>query len=276
MADTHEAGFWRQLRAGTHPADPLGLAAVPAVLVAVYLLPTPIKWGLVFDYARPTALSAYAAHFVHFDPAHLFVNLGSYLLLAPTAYALAVLADERARFWVVFVTLVTVLPLALSALNLALVRPRVGYGFSGLSMGLLAAAGLSAVEYTATRLSAGWCSRGDAPLVFFAETALMALAVRPHTTATLTVAAVAGVVAAGYAVAVGRRLLAADPRFRPAAGRPGFTELAVVAVVTLVGFPGVAFPADPAGDGSVLNLYTHLLGFAVTFVAAYSLPEIDG
>ncbi|MEZ3145354.1 hypothetical protein [Halobaculum sp. MBLA0143] len=275
MDDAVETGFWRLLRTGSRPVDLVGLVAVPVVLVAVYALPTGVKRGLVFDYTHPTLLSAYTAHFVHFDPTHLLVNLGSYLLLAPTAYALAVFAGEQARFRVVFVVLVTALPVTLSALNLAVVRPRIGYGFSGLSMGLLAVTGLLVVEYTAQTLSAGWCSRADAPLVFFVEATLIALAVRPHTTATLAVAAGAAVVAAGYAVAVGRRARAADSLLHPTARRPGFAELAVVACVALAGFPAVAFPANPTGDGTVLNLYTHLLGFAVTFVAAYSLPEID-
>ena len=90
----------------------------------------------MFDYATPTLLTAYTAHFVHFDPAHLSINLGSYLLLVPVTYALAALSDELSRFRVAVVTLHTAVPLALSGLNLALVRPRVGYGFSGVAASL--------------------------------------------------------------------------------------------------------------------------------------------
>lgn len=270
------ATFRFRLQARAATADALALAGVPVVLCAVYALPEPIKRGLVFDYATPTLLTAYTAHFVHFDPAHLSVNLGSYVLLVPVAYALAALSDELSRFRVAVVTLHTAVPLALSALNLAIVRPRVGYGFSGVAMGLLALTALFASEYTATRLATGWWRRGDAPLVFFAEVTLIALAVRPRSLETLAVAGGAATVAAGYLLVVARRVQAAGRTFSRTASRVGFGELGVVAGIVLVGFPVVAFPADPAGDGTVLNLYTHLLGFALTFVAAYALPEIDG
>jgi hypothetical protein len=115
------ATFRFRLQARAATADALALAGVPVVLCAVYALPEPIKRRLVFDYATPTLLTAYTAHFVHFDPAHLSVNLGSYVLLVPVAYALAALSDELSRFRVAVVTLHTAVPLALSALNLAMV-----------------------------------------------------------------------------------------------------------------------------------------------------------
>ena len=272
----HTVTFGVRLRTRTTTLDALALAGVPVVLCAVYALPEPIKRGLVFDYATPTLLTAYTAHFVHFDPAHLFVNLGSYVLLVPVAYALAALSDDLSRFRVAVVTLHTAVPLALSALNLAIVRPRVGYGFSGVAMGLLALTALFASKYTATRLATGWWRRGDAPLVFCAEVTLIALAVRPRSLETLAVAGGAATVTAGYLLVVARRVQAAGRTFSRTASRVGFGELGLVAGIVLAGFPAVAFPADPAGDGTVLNLYTHLLGFALTFVAAYALPEIDG
>jgi len=268
--------FGVRLRTRAAAVDALALGCVPVVLCAVYALPEPIKRGLVFDYATPTLATAYTAHFVHFELAHLSVNLGSYLLLVPVAYALAALSDSLSRFRVAAITLHTAVPLALSGLNLALVRPRIGYGFSGVAMGLLALTALFAVEYTATRLATGWCRREDAPLVFFAEAALIALAVRPRDPATLAIAGGAATVTAGYLVVVARRVRTTGRTFAPTASRAGFGELGIVAAVVLVGFPVVAFPADPAGGGTVLNLYTHLLGFAVTFVAAYAVPSIDG
>ncbi|ERH13932.1 MAG: hypothetical protein J07HB67_00185 [halophilic archaeon J07HB67] len=269
----YTAMFRVRLRARATRADAVCLACVPVVLCAVYALPESVKRGLVFEYATPTVFTAYTAHFVHFDPAHLSVNLGSYLLLVPITYALAALADELPRFRVAVVTLHTAVPLALSGLNLTLVRPRVGYGFSGMTMGLLALTALFAVTYTDRQLTTSWCRRGDAPLVFFAEVTLIALAVQPHTPATTGVAGGAAAVAAGYLVVVGRRARTTGRVFTRTADRAGFGELGIVAGVVLVGVPTVV---APTGDGTVFNLYTHLLGFAVTFVAVYALPEADG
>lgn len=34
-------------------------------------------------------------------------------------------------------------------------------------------------------------------------------------------------------------------------------------------FPFVAFPAAPAGGGQVVNIYLHVLGYTLGFIAAY-------
>jgi hypothetical protein len=41
--------------------------------------------------------------------------------------------------------------------------------------------------------------------------------------------------------------------------------------VIAVGYPVVGFPSDPAGGGSVVNLYVHLLGFCLGFIAPFAL-----
>jgi len=41
-----------------------------------------------------------------------------------------------------------------------------------------------------------------------------------------------------------------------------------------VAYPFVAFPADPFQDGAVVNLYTHLFGFAIGFIAAYTFQML--
>jgi hypothetical protein len=47
-------------------------------------------------------------------------------------------------------------------------------------------------------------------------------------------------------------------------------------VVVFLSYPFVAFPSNPIGDGTVVNLYTHLLGFALGFISTYSLRIVTG
>jgi hypothetical protein len=55
--------------------DLLALAAVPAVLLAVFALPEATRRSLAFAYHDPTTLTALSAHYLHFDADHLLANL---------------------------------------------------------------------------------------------------------------------------------------------------------------------------------------------------------
>ena len=268
------SGLVAELRSKVRPWDLVALLVVPILLVGVGTLPVELRRAFVFDYRAPTLVTAYTAHFVHLTPSHLLVNVVSYLLIAPIGYALAVVSDRREEYLIGFVASLLALPLVLSYLNLVFVRPRVGYGFSGVAMGLVALLAFELFAYVETRLSR-CLSQEDAAVVFFAEIGLMAAVVRPHTTATVAIAVAAFVLAVGYALAIGRVLWAEDRVWTDRVGEAGYVELGAAAVVLLVGFPFVAFPPDPTGDGTVLNLYTHLLGFALAFLAAFIRPVLE-
>jgi drug/metabolite transporter (DMT)-like permease len=61
---------------------------------------------------------------------------------------------------------------------------------------------------------------------------------------------------------------------RAAAAMAGHFELFAVGLVAFLAFPFVAFPADPVADGAVVNLYVHVLGYALAFVATYASIEV--
>jgi hypothetical protein len=54
----------------------------------------------------------------------------------------------------------------------------------------------------------------------------------------------------------------------------GHAELLVIAVVIVVGYPAIAFPAEPSVPGGTLNLLTHLLGYILGFLPAYLTPGL--
>lgn len=266
------------LRLG-HAVDPVALATVPAALVAVFALPLSVRRDLVLAYTDPTLLTAFAAHFVHLDAAHLVTNLAVYALVVPAVYLLCVLSGRRTEFYVAGVAFVVAFPLALSALDVALVRPRVGYGFSGVNAAFFGFLPIALFGYLPARLGVPVAVR-DAPSLFFAGSALVAVVAVPPSTASLSVAAVAVLAATAYVhecypalAPLYRRLLALPTTY------PGYAELAVVGAGAFAAFPLAAFPADPASDGVVVNLYAHLLGYALAFIASYvtfSLVGLDG
>ncbi|OYR69144.1 hypothetical protein DJ79_04025 [Halorubrum ezzemoulense] len=268
--------FSQEMLAGVRATDLLVLLAVPAVLLAVFALPEATRRSLAFAYADPTVPSAFAAHYVHLGTDHLLGNLVGYGLLAGVGYALAVLGGRRRLFFTSLATYLGAFPFALSALNLAVPRDAIGFGFSGINMAL---AGLFPILWYcyAREHFAPAASLRALPAVFFALVGWIALLALPVSTT--------GIGVAGLAIGVAGALLAvlyaasSEVRFPPAvrthaaavASRPGYGELLVVGGLVAVGYPVVGFPSDPSGGGSVVNLYVHLLGFCLGFIGPFAL-----
>lgn len=247
------------------PTDLAVMVGIPALLVAVYLLPLPVRRSLTLSYLDPRPLTAVASHFVHLRLPHLAANLVGYLIVVPTGYALAAAAGRRREFRVAAAAVLAALPVALSALNVAFPRPRVGFGFSGIVMGFLGLVPVAAFWYLDARVDG--VSVRDAPMLFLVGLAVAAVAA-PIGVVGLAVGGVAIVGALAYLR--GTDLTLGALRALP----PGGLELVAVAVVVVAGYPVVAFPADPRVQGGVLNLYAHLLGYALAFIPAYLTPGL--
>lgn len=126
--------FRQELVASVRASDLAVLLAVPVLLLAIFTLPESTRRSLAFAYADPTAVTAFTAHYVHLDVGHLAGNVAGYALLAGVGYALAVLGDSRRFFLTALATFLLVFPFVLSALNLAVPRDAIGFGFSGINM----------------------------------------------------------------------------------------------------------------------------------------------
>jgi hypothetical protein len=258
----------RELLGRVRLVDLLVVATVPAVLVVVYALPRVHKLQFALSYTDPTVLTAYTMHFVHLAEIHLVSNLLGYLLVVPLAYVFSVQSGRRRLFWVSFVTFLVAFPLVLSGLNVLLVRPRVGVGFSGINMAFV---GLLTVTWTGFvgRRLVSTVSLADAPLGFFAGSAVIGTLAAAYSPLGVVVAVAAALAAVGYLLSL------ADDRgalraVRRAMFHTGEFELAVwglgVSLVLLIG----AFPPDPYRDGAILNVFTHLLGYCLGFIVPYA------
>ncbi|MFB6131353.1 MAG: hypothetical protein ABEJ28_11095 [Salinigranum sp.] len=206
-------------------------------------------------------------HFDHLAAGHLAANLLGYLLIVPLTYALSALSGRRAWFYAGFVTYLAVFPPVLSALNVLLVRPRIGLGFSGINMAFLGLLPLMLVSYVEVGLGT-FDAEEHAPLLFFAGAALIGALTLPYSRTDGLAGGLAAVTAVAYA-----RPLWAEPRsigaaFRRAIGRPGAVELVCCGLVTFVAVLAAAFPPHP-GRGGILNVYLHVLGYCLGFIVPY-------
>lgn len=253
----------------TRAVDVVLLGLVPAVLVGVFLLPPSVvdAWRLAI--LHPTWKEAFLSHFVHGSPSHLVANLAGYVILAPLAYVLCLSAGRRREFLVAFATFLLALPFALSWLDVVLVRPSIGYGFSGIDMALLGLVALAVGWHVEARFDAP-LDDSHAPLVFFVGAAVIAANAVPPSplrSAALGLAAVAGVVYVRSAVVAAGGL--GHLVSRRDALVPGRVELTLAGLLVVALFPLAAFPPNPAHAGVILNVYEHALGYCFGFVAPY-------
>lgn len=260
--------FGGAVRESVRLVDILALLAVPVALFAVFSLPESTRQVLAFSYREPDLLAAYAANFVHLERGHLALNAGGYLVVASVAYLLSAVSGHRGRFFAAFATILLAFPVALSYLNLAVPRAGSTVGFSGLLM--------SFVGYLPVAIAGSLRTTFDieSPLdvagsLFFGGLALIAVLVVP-TTVGFGVAAASVLAAALFGLsAVGDGSGDRSPGLGGAVRASGHVELLGAAVVSFVGYTVAAFPLDPVVGGAVVNLYAHLLGYALGFIVMY-------
>lgn len=273
MEPARRPSFLDAVREAVRRRECLGLAAVPALLVGVFLLPEPIRRTLTFAYVDPSVVTAVTAHFVHFSVDHLLANVLGYVVLAGLGYVLAALGDCRRLFGVAAATYLLAFPPVLSVLNLAVPRRAVTYGFSGINMAFAGLLPVVLAVYAGRRLDARIRVR-HAPVVFFAALTLVAVSL-PRSWVTLGLAAAATLGTAGYVGTALSALRTAERADRsPSGPRSGWVDVFVVGVAAVLGFAVAGFPAVPARSGSVVNLYVHLLGFCLAFIAPYVAVEV--
>jgi hypothetical protein len=248
----------------SHRATAL-LASVPVLLISLYALPRTVRVDFALAYGDPSLVSAYTGHFVHLSLFHLLGNLLVYVLVVPTAFALASHSGRRRLFWAAFVTVLCAFPVTLSVLNLVFERSALGVGFSGLNMAFVGLLAVLLVDYLAVHYP-GYVDRTQATWLFIATVGLIGALTIPspvhEIVGTLVVCGVGLLAPSTNAVVLGpvrNRFLATDG-----------SEVALLAGLLLCWVLVVAFPADVATDGTIINVYTHLLGYCLGFQVSYA------
>lgn len=267
---TRTEPFGKALRQAVRLTDLLVLAGIAGALVAVHALERGTRESLVFDTTAPTATTAYTGHFVHLTDLHLIGNLAVYVPAVSIAYLLCVLSGRRQLFWTALVTLLVVFPFALSALQLVFPRERLIYGFSGITAGIVGLAGFALVGYLRETIAPGI---GDehAPAILLAMGGATALIALPGRAWRLEIGLGALALALLYVgAAVRTQGLPGRERLRAALGRPGYLELAGAGAGLLIGYPFVAFQEAVVPGSGVVDVYVHLLGYALAFIVVFA------
>ena len=276
-----DESFWAALRDAVRVRDCLALASVPIVVALLFArLTTPDRRQLAFEYADPSIVTAFTAHYVHFEFEHLVANLVGFVLLVGTAYVLAVLAGRRGLFGVAAVTYLGAFPFVLSGLNLTMTRNAVGYGLSGVNMAFAGLLGLILVAYARQRVDDRIRMR-YAPVVFFLAAGAVSLLAIPLGPLAVGIAAACVLAATAYVVTAWRTVVGhstgpGTARVSPAEpARSGrWLDVGVLGAAVFAGGLYVAFPEPGSPDDVVVNLYVHLLGFCLGFLVPYVAVEL--
>ena len=252
------------------------LALIPAgviisIIIGVFSLTESTRRTLSFAYADPSLWTAYTAPFVHLSAAHLTGNIAVFLLVSGTFYALSRHTRTPWLFLGALVAALSIFPVTISLLNLAVPRDAVTYGFSGVNMALVGFLPTAIGRYMEAK-------RGrpvDTTLLltaFFVSVGGIAILAVPRSALTLAVgtSGVALSVLFGWAfVRRERRLTDTRERWRTAAVDPAVVAGVGTWLVLLV----AAFPQTVASGGSVTNVYVHFVGYALGFMTAYFAHE---
>jgi membrane associated rhomboid family serine protease len=244
-----------------------------SIIIIVFGLAEPTRRTLSFAYADPSLWTAYTAPFVHFSVEHLAGNVAVFLLVSGTFYALSRHRRPPWLFLGALVAALSIFPVTLSLLNLAVPRNAVTYGFSGVNMALVGFIPIAIARYIEAKRGRPIETTLLLAAFFLSVSGITMLAV-PRSTLTFAV----GTTGLALSVLFGRsfahherRLANSHDRLRTAASDPAV----VVGVGAWLLLLATAFPQTVASGGSVTNVYVHFVGYALGFITAYLAHELE-
>lgn len=258
-----------ELRESFQLIDLFMLAGIPVVLIALFALFDGPPSQMILSYENPAWHSTVTAHFVHGSPAHLFANVAAYFIVVPAAYSLALLADRRREFGLIFLIFTLVLPPLLSWSILLATERGIAFGFSGLLMAFVGALPVFIGTFVGKRgrLPSDWdVVRGVFSLGLALIVARTAQLGEYHLALVLAALAIAGIFLHGPTRAVTNR----------AQGYMGSSETQLAAVGTgafVVGL-AVGFPGSGHTLAGLTSTYVHLMGFTFGFAISYWLVRL--
>lgn len=253
--------FLDEVRSSVRPADLLLLASVPIVLVAVHLLPSGTRAGLMLEYGDPTLANLWTAAYVHHGNEHLANNAGAYVAMVVPAYLLFAFAGERHVFRATFASFLLVLPAVIGAVNAILIGGGTGAGFSGVAAAFLGLLPVAVLVFLRSRFT----DRFEVVhgVVGFLAVSAAIVAIYGRWLAAAGILAIAALIGVHDARRIGRDELRRTARML--GEMPGHRELVVFAVFAFLLSPLALFPQEVARDGEIVNVVAHYVGFLAGF-----------
>jgi len=173
-----------------------------------------------------------------------------------------------------------VFPPVLAYLNLALFRPSVTFGFSGVAMAFVGYLPFALADYLDELFDIGPANQVGPMLFLLSLICIAALSVQsvpPTNRLVVFITILSILLAALSALSYARSLKQTKGGFRTnlhtVIRTPGHCELTTIAIMMTFAIQFVAYPLDPSSGRSVLNLYVHFLGYALGFLAIFTTVE---
>lgn len=258
--------FLGEVKQKVKAVDILLIGSVPVALSFVFLLPEQTQTGLILDYSNPTVFNLWSSAFVHRGFDHLAGNLSSYVLLIIPTYLLAVLSGERRTFVYTFLGFLFVLPFIISLINLVVISPGTGVGFSGIGSAFFGFLPVTLFLFLRNRISED-ISVSNAVVLFLIAAASIALTYTGISTLTLGVVAVTILLILYDAYLIGGEELKAAAT--ELAQSEGYFALVLLSTLLFLFSPMVLFPADLARSETTVNILSHYTGLSLGFFLPY-------
>jgi hypothetical protein len=280
-ANDHHSQPKETIRSNLRARDVGVLVLVPAVLTLLFFIPVSLRESLAVDYTNPTALTAFMNAFVHLSLTHLSSNLIGYLLIVPIAYTLSAICDYRQRFYASFVTFVLLFPLALTVSQFPFVDAGIGLGFSGIVMAFYGYLPLAISDLVAERFGID-TQTNVAPLLFFLGFGIITvLSVSPVLGRTTAVLMATGVLTAvvvmlsWYAMSIRTATTGFRAMLSDMWNVAGYFELFAASVAVFLVFPFAMFPTELTSGMTIVNTYTHMMGYSLGFTVTYAASHLS-
>lgn len=255
-----------------HKIRLVDLLLIYGVLIPLFwiqLRPESVRRTLVLNYADPSLIYVYTTHFVHINWTHFFGNVGGYVLIVSVAYLLSVLSNRRRHFRIVFLLVMTVVPLFLSAMALITRDHGIGMGFSGILMALFGYFFLVLVAFLAVRFSRT-LHLDHAFRLLLIGMIFSVLVTTPFGGDGTFPALGLALLGSALVVSLLRSVSAVSFRsIRRNLRKTGYAELALVSLVLFVFVGFVGFSGGSVGDGSSIATDIHAFGFVLGFGLSY-------
>ena len=193
---------------------------------------------------------------------------------------LSVLSGFRQRFYIVCGIYLAVFPLLLAVFGLLFVRRGVGMGFSGVVMAVYGYLPLAMSDFATERFGVH-TGTNLAPLLFFVGLAIITvLGLWPSMDSMTVVLGSALLLAAILLILVWYLLSLVDEdaslrlKLATAWRDTGYVELFLLTLIVFLTFPLAMFPPNLEPSGTVVDTYTHLLAYALGFIATYTTAHL--
>lgn len=253
--------FLRDVREKVQASDLFLILSVPVVLSLVFWLPESIQNTLVLNYGNPSVFNLWSSAFVHRGFNHFINNLAAYCLLIGPIYLLFVLAGERKLFRYTFLSFLFIVPFVIALINLSLIDPETGAGFSGIGSAFFGLLPVSLFLFIHNRVT-NEIKPSHGVVLFLIATGIIALNYSgvPAAVGIILIATLLTVYDV-YRIGLDEVQQAATELYRS----EGYFELLLFVGLLFLISPLLLFPQEIAQNGNTVNILSHYMGLVLGF-----------